>query len=89
MSIREELAEEHGDDLLFLDETIYDSAILGVVYQCNNALVCYSIDDIIDILIEEDNMEEEEAIEYFHFNMVGAYVGEKTPVFLSPSRPYL
>lgn len=89
MSIREELAEEHGDELLFLDGPIYDSAIVGVVYQCNNALVCYSTDDIIDILMQEDHMGEDEAIEYFHYNMVGAYVGEKTPVFLSPSRPYL
>jgi len=33
-------------------------------------------------LIRDDGMEEEDAIEHFHYNMMGAYVGENTPVFL-------
>ena len=36
---------------------------------------------IIEIL-EKDGMTEEEAIEYISFNVEGAYVGPKTPVFM-------
>jgi hypothetical protein len=30
-------------------------------------------------------MTEEEAIEYFYFNMVGGYYGERGPIFLTTS----
>jgi hypothetical protein len=42
MSVREDLAEEHGEDLLFLDEEFFDKAIVGVVHQFNNTVVCYN-----------------------------------------------
>jgi hypothetical protein len=29
-------------------------------------------------------MSYEEALEYYHFNVTGAYVGENTPAFLKP-----
>ena len=29
-----------------------------------------------------EDMSEEEAIEYYYFNVVGSYVGEKTPMFV-------
>ena len=82
MSIREDLAEQYGDDLLFMDEEYFDAAIIGVVHQCNNTLVCYSQPAVVGLLQVESEMSEEEALEYFYFNIVGAYVGEKTPVFL-------
>ena len=78
---REELAEMYGDDMLFLTEPYFDEAIMGVVYQCSKPLVCYDVDKIIEILMKVDKMDEVEAMEYYHFNMVGAYVGENTPVF--------
>ena len=33
----------------------------------------------------EDGMTEEEAVEYFEFNIIGAWMGEETPCFLSPN----
>ena len=80
--IRDELAGYYGDDLLFLDEEYFDRAIVGVVHQCNNTLVCYSQPMVIQLLMEHSEMDEEEALDYFYFNVVGGYVGEKTPVFL-------
>ena len=38
----------------------------------------------IDILIRDHDMSELEAIEYFEFNVSGAYVGENTPIWLYP-----
>ena len=79
MNIREELSAYH-DDLLFADG--FDDAILGVAERIGmEAVVAYSTPKIIEILARE--MTEDEAIEYFEFNILGAYVGERTPVFVS------
>jgi len=37
----------------------------------------------LEILIENFGLSCEEAIDYFEFNVVGAYLGEKTPVFIT------
>ena len=36
---------------------------------------------IISKLIEDDQMNPEEAEEYFNYNILGSYVGEATPIF--------
>jgi hypothetical protein len=74
---REELLERY-EDLLFADG--YDAAIQGVALRAGNPVVVYSYEKVIEILAE--TMTEEEAIEFFDFNIGGAYVGEETPVFL-------
>jgi len=58
----------------------FDEAILGVVHSMGTMAVCYDQDKIIEILMKD--MSEEEAWEYFDFNIAGAYVGEHTPFFL-------
>lgn len=77
------LIEKHcidDEELLFFDG--FDSAIVGVVEMFGAPLkVCYDKDKIIDILMKDMNYEE--AIEYFDYNIIGAYVGEKTPVFMN------
>lgn len=79
MNIREELSEEY-EGLLFADG--FDEAILGVAERIGmEAVVAYSTPKIIEILACE--MTEDEAVEYFEFNILGAYVGERTPVFIS------
>ena len=32
--------------------------------------------------MEKDGMTREEAIEYFEFNILGAYIGDQTPVYM-------
>ena len=32
--------------------------------------------------MKRDKMTEEEAVEFFQHNVVGSYVGEKTPIFV-------
>lgn len=79
MSIREELSEEFGD-LLFADG--FDDAILGVAERIGmEPVVAYSTPKIIEILSRD--MTEDEAVEYFEFNILGAYVGERTPIFVT------
>lgn len=70
------------DELLFLEER-FDEAIIGVVHgQAKLFAVCYSEPKVLEILVEQDNMDPEEAMEWYQFNMVGSYVGDNTPVFI-------
>jgi hypothetical protein len=46
-------------------------------------VVAYSVEKILDILINRDGMTYEEAIEYYDYNIVGAWMGELTPVFIT------
>jgi hypothetical protein len=79
--IREELSD-HYPDLLVMDPSYLDAAIVGVVTRIGLEAVCYSTEKVIDLLMKHDGMEYEEAVEYINFNMKGAWMGETTPVFL-------
>jgi hypothetical protein len=81
---RDEIAE-FNEELLMLDPSYFDKAIVGVVTNVKNQAVCYDVNKIIKILMKEDKMTEEEAREYFEFNILGAWVGEYTPMYLEKS----
>ena len=59
----------------------FDDALVGCTYGANVVAV-YDIDRVIEILVEE-GMDYEDAVEHADFNIVGSYVGEKTPIFMS------
>lgn len=62
--------------------TGFDDCILGVAERCGQPdVVAYDAQAIVASL-ERDGMREEEAWEYFWFNISGSYVGELTPVFI-------
>lgn len=67
---------ENYEDLLIADG--YDDAIIGV---STKEIVIYSIPKILEILVK-DGMDEDEALEFFEYNIEGAYVGEKTPIYM-------
>jgi hypothetical protein len=76
--IREHLANIH-DDLLLMDGL--DDAIIGTSQRINEpVLAVYSWEKIIAILTERDNMDFEDAVEFVEFNILGAWVGENTPI---------
>ena len=35
------------------------------------------------VLMNDNNWDEEEAIEWFNFNTIGSWVGEDTPIFVN------
>jgi hypothetical protein len=72
------LAEEYPD-LLRMDG--FDDAILGVVERIGLQTVCYDLNKVIEILMKQ-GMDEQDAWDWYQFNMIGAWVGEATPVFL-------
>lgn len=80
--IREHLANTH-DDLLLLDGL--DDAIIGTSQRINEpVLAVYSWEKIINILVERDDMDFEDAVEFVDFNILGAWVGENTPIVVMP-----
>ena len=71
---------QHNDEALFADG--FEDALIGVGVIFNRSLATYDMRKCIDILMKRDDMTEEEAVEYFEFNVTGSYVGENTPVFV-------
>ena len=60
----------------------FDDAIIGFGSRCGKPdIIVYDVNKCIKILINQ-NMTEEEARDYFDFNVVGAWVGEETPIFV-------
>ena len=71
------LAEYYdGEELLQADGL--DDAIIGID-EMSMRLV-YSVSRVLDILVA-GGMDLEEAREYYEFNIAGAWVGEKTPIW--------
>ena len=58
----------------------YSEAFVGVSMDDSKAV--YDEDKVIKIFMERDGMSDMEAIEFFEFNVRGAYMGEKTPSFI-------
>ena len=56
----------------------FDDAVIG--YDQGNNKVVYSIEKCISLLCSD--MCEEDASEYFYFNVHGSYVGPNTPSFV-------
>jgi hypothetical protein len=73
-----ELLEKIDPDLLYADG--FDDCILGMTFREEVPVVLYSSSRIIQRLSKD--MPEEEAVEYFEFNINGAYVGERTPIYV-------
>ena len=60
-----------------------DEAILGMCVQFGTSpLVAYDYEKCINILMKRDGMTKLEAVDFMEFNVIGAYVGLNTPVFI-------
>lgn len=79
-SLKNILNEELEDSILLADG--FDGAFLGIATRCGQPPVAvYDAEHCIQILVDE-GMEYEEALEYFSFNVTGAWVGPQTPMFV-------
>jgi hypothetical protein len=63
----------------FLKADGFDSAIIGV--DTTSMRLVYSEKECIELLCLE-GMDFEEALEHFDFNVKGAYMGDKTPIWV-------
>jgi hypothetical protein len=74
-----EIIMEQNPEGEFLKADGLDEAIIG--YDDQTGRLIYSMSKIIDILIIDDGMTEEDALEHYYYNIHGGYVGEKTPIW--------
>jgi len=69
------------DELLLMDG--YNDCFLGVVERAGMPpIACYDKAKVIARL-RGDGMTQDEAVEFFEFNQVSAWMGDKTPCFLT------
>jgi hypothetical protein len=81
------MLDEFAEGAIILDN--FDDCIIGISEQFGEGnRIVYSKDMIIKKLSEE--MSEEEALEYYDYNILGGYFGEQNPIFLSiSSHPHI
>ena len=72
----QEIIDQYPDET-FLKADGYDEAIIGV--DETKMRLVYSVGKVLEIL--QRDMNQEEAIEFFEFNVSGAYMGERTPIW--------
>ena len=72
-----DIISDINPDALFADG--FDAAIIGYDANCT---VVYDYDKCMKILMKRDSMTEHEAHEFMEFNVVNAYVGDFTPIFI-------
>jgi len=80
--------EELLEEISILNENAlkpdgFESCVVGMLRRFNEPpLVLLDANKCIRVLVERDEMEEDEARDFFEFNTIGAWVGEGTPAFV-------
>lgn len=70
---------EQFPDEEFLIADGFDEAVIGV--DTASMRLVYSVSRCISILCLDEDMDVDDAIEHFEYNVRGSYVGEKTPIW--------
>ena len=90
LEIAIEWAELMEADLLLLGETDermdYAEAFLGITND-DPPKAIYSEEKVLDVLVKRDGMSYEDAMDFFEFNIRGAYLGEQTPLYILSFEP--
>lgn len=74
-----EIAADQG--MLIVDN--FDDAIIGLASRCGQqTVIAYSVNKILDILMDQEKLSYEEALDHFSFNIEGQWIGEMTPIFV-------
>tara|TARA_R110000868_G_scaffold261278_1_gene519367 strand:+ start:1051 stop:1290 length:240 start_codon:yes stop_codon:yes gene_type:complete len=58
----------------------FNDAIIG--YEHNSGNWVYDKEKMISIAVNEMSMSHEDAIEHLEYNVWGAYIGDKTPIYV-------
>jgi hypothetical protein len=77
--LTEKVTEALDEEEIALADGFAD-AFLGIGRQFGKPIAVYSRRKCIEVLMRD--MDEEQAEEYFEFNLAGAWIGETTPIYL-------
>ena len=63
----------------------YDDAFVGSSISAfdRKQVAIYDYDKCLLILMHDYGMDEETAIDWFHFNVIGSWVGDDNPIFIN------
>ncbi len=87
MRIIKQLVKENPEALLMEPREDFDQAVVSITTNQEGQVVAvYDEVKIIDVLVDQ-GMTEDEAWEYFYFNIEGAYMGKNTPVYKKAAPP--
>jgi len=61
----------------------FEKAIIGVSVTTNQPVIVYDYEKCLEIIMGWDGIEDDiEAMDYFHFNVAGTNLKDKTPIFI-------
>ena len=88
----DEYADETDEKILLLgsEPKDFEEAIIGIAHRFGmEPSVCYDYDKVIEIFakqfaedIEDDEDPYEMAVEWFDYNVIGAWMGDTTPLYI-------
>lgn len=74
---------EKAENIKKLKMDGFNDCIEGIVERFGQQdIICYNKEKVITKLMNEGEGSYEEAVEYYEFNQLGAWVGEGTPCFI-------
>jgi hypothetical protein len=83
---RNKILEGVDTPLIFIDPSeVFDPCILGLAFRCTNEpVVAYDRDKVVSaLMISNPGFTSEDAEEWFEHNVIGSFMGDATPVFIS------
>ena len=80
MALKEQLLELGLEEVMVMDG--YDDCVIGVLERFGTEpIILYDKDKVIEKLVA-DGLTLEEAVEFYEYNQLGSWVGDRTPGFL-------
>lgn len=83
MTNKEKVEEFLGEDaertVILYDNPSYEGALVGIT---TDDRAVYSYDKMVESLMKEDNISEEDAVEFINYNTLGAYIDPKQPIVI-------
>lgn len=72
----DKIAEMNPEAILLEPQSFYNKTIMG---YSEDGRVVYSVDQILQGHVNQDDMTYEDAIEFFEFNTIGTFMGMNNP----------
>jgi hypothetical protein len=71
-----------NNELLKIDG--FDDCIIGLIERFGmEPVLCYDKERIVTKIMTEEGIHFEQAVEHFEYNIIGSWVGKRTPCFLT------
>jgi len=81
VTLAERLLEFGIEDALMMDG--FNDCVVGILERCGmESIVIYDREKVIAKLMDDDGYSHDEALDFYQYNQLGAWLGAKTPGFV-------